>query len=277
MRTSSLLVNTAHMVRRSGLLRLPVVESGYRSAYFLYKRWVEDPFAPFVQRYPELLAGGHILDVGAHIGYNCSLFATTVDAGCKVFAFEPDPENFAALESVIRARALEGLVVPLQMAVGASSGHARLWRNPVNHADHRVATEYFQTTGTFTSSTSTRDTIDVELCTIDAFMNGVPEPRRVSFVKIDAQGYEGEVLAGLRHTVTHNPGITVAFEYAPDSIASLGFAPLNVRGFFTDLGFAIYTLQRDGRLSPADDRYLDALHGPNKYVDLVATRRTPGA
>ena len=118
-----------------------MAESYSPSSYFLYKRYLEDPFAALARKRPELFRGGDILDIGANIGYTASLFAQAGDAEATVYAFEPEPFNFRLLQTSVRGRTLQEKVVPVQSAVGERSGEIELWINDHHHADHRIATD----------------------------------------------------------------------------------------------------------------------------------------
>ena len=84
------------LARRTGLLDVGWFRRGYARAYFAYKRYIEDSFEGLVRRRPELFGGGHILDVGANIGYNSALFLDVLGPGFRIYAFEPDGANFTA-------------------------------------------------------------------------------------------------------------------------------------------------------------------------------------
>src|SRR5690606_25999933 len=64
----------------------------FRSAYFAYKYWYEDPYAGLLRRVRP--GPGHFLDVGANIGYSSWLFSRTIDPRFRIYAFEPERANF---------------------------------------------------------------------------------------------------------------------------------------------------------------------------------------
>lgn len=270
---SNVFVTAYGVVKRTGLLDVPLVRRGFHGAYFMYKRWIEDPFAPFIQKFPDLFADGHVLDIGANLGYTSVTFARALTPGFKVFAFEPDPKNFADFQAIVARSNYRSCIVPIQSAVGASDGNIDLWINEKHHADHRVATEHFTDSNTFKTSQSPQHTVKVPLLSIDHFLAGLAEPRTVAFIKIDVQGYELEVLRGMTETLARNPNVSVAFEYTPESIESLGYQPKDIFKFFEDRGYNLHIIERTGIISNLEDTVTHALISKRGYFDCLATRR----
>jgi hypothetical protein len=81
--------------RTAGLLESRWARSLFVTAYFAYKRHLEDPFADLVATRRDLFAGGDILDIGANVGYSAVLFTQALDAARRVHAFEPEAGNLA--------------------------------------------------------------------------------------------------------------------------------------------------------------------------------------
>ena len=78
------LLSVYGFANRRGLLNTSLAQEAFARSYFLYKRAVEDPFAALLRRRPELFRGGHVLDVGANIGYTAAVFASGLSPGCRV-------------------------------------------------------------------------------------------------------------------------------------------------------------------------------------------------
>ncbi len=237
-------------------------------SYFLYKRWLEDPFAALVRRHPGLFRGGHVLDVGANVGYTAAVFSAAVDAGRQVHAFEPERLNFAMLGEVVERSRLAGRVIPVRAAVGAVEGDAVLWINRAHHADHRVLTEVLaRELGEGLASAHQA----VPMITLDGYARSAGLDR-IAFVKIDVQGYESEVCRGMIGLVEANPGVAVAVEYAPEAMRAQGFAAATLRTWFAERGFRAHVLGHDGTLRAAGPVELDRAAGQRGYVDVVFTR-----
>ncbi len=236
-------------------------------SYFLYKRWLEDPFAALVRLRPALFRGGHVLDVGANVGYTASVFGGAIDAGRQVHAFEPERRNFRLLEEVVARRGLAGRVVPVRAAVGAAAGEVDLWLNAAHHADHRVLTEALAAG----LGARAADRERVAQVTLDGYASH-RRLDRVAFVKIDVQGYELEVCRGMVGLLEANPGTAVAVEYAPAAMREQGFEAADLLAFFASRGFAAHALERDGRLRAGSVVELERAVGTRGYVDVVFAR-----
>lgn len=235
--------------RKTGVLEHPWAERAFVRSYFLYKRYLEDPFYALIATEPALFLGGHVLDVGANVGYTAAVFSRATD--CNVYAFEPDARNFRMLER----SATHANIIPVRAAVGAKSGEAELWHNPQHSGDHRVRTDAFAAEG---------ETALVPMVSLDDFVRN----RRlgpIAFVKIDVQGYELAVCEGMREIIDANPQLAVALEYAPESMRELGFDAADLLAFFDERGFSAQLIERSGALRPFDGAAAD-------YVNLLFRR-----
>jgi len=257
----SLLLGAYSLVRRSGFLQTSLGRRLFKSAYFVYKRYIEDDLRDLLISHPELVCGGNILDIGANIGYTAAVLARAADPDRKVYAFEPEPFNFGILEQTARQHGFKGRVVPLQFAVGAKDGTIDLWINDRHHADHRVATEEFHL-----AHPGSRE-VSVSLVSIDSFLECNPGP--VSFVKIDVQGYELAVCLGMQNTLRQNPDIAVVLEYMPSAMRELGYESSRLIDFFYEMNFKVYQVHPRGKLSSG----VPANMKDSSYCDLLFIRR----
>lgn len=235
-------------------------------AYFAYKRWIEDPFAALAARRPELFRGGHIVDVGANVGYTATVFARAADREYRVFAFEPDAANLRALTRTIERYRAKGRIVPIHAAVGADESLVELWRNPAHPADHRIVTpEFADRLG------DRSRVVPVRAVTLDRYLAQQNASTPIALIKIDVQGYELAVCRGMTRTLELNPHAAVAVEYHPPSMRELGFEPAALEAFFRDRGYFVYTVGRRGTLQPFDDRQRTTVEHRG-YVDLLCSR-----
>jgi FkbM family methyltransferase len=262
------LLRAYSFVSNTGILRSPSARRAFARAYFLYKRYVEDPYAGLVRVHPELFKGGHIIDVGANLGYTAMIFTAAADLQSKVYAFEPDPDNFAALDDLIKRSGLQHKVVPIQAAVGENDGEVELWRNPSSHADRRIWTDNLRGT----TSARLAAVITVPQIRLDRFLAGLDMP--ACFVKIDVQGYELPVCLGLLQTMESSPDLRIAFEYDPVMIASHGFEPRALLELFWSRRFFLYVIDPRGNLETLP-RGEFGFAAPERglYWELLASRQ----
>lgn len=270
MELTNLLRGAYSLINQSSLLESPWMRRQFARAYFFYKRHLWASYPGLTRSRPELFSDGHILDIGANIGFTATVFAKAAVTPFKVYAFEPDQANFAMLSETIKAAGCQNKVVPVRAAVGQYDGQVELWRNPTSHADHRIFTQGFK--GTVPDVKA--DIVTVPLVSVDSFLareNLRPSP---CFVKICVQGYELPVCLGLQHTLETNPGLSVTFPYAPTVMRDMGFNPEELIELFRSRGFSFYAIGDRGELYPLRDTRSGLTDiGPRIYLQLLLTRR----
>jgi FkbM family methyltransferase len=143
-------------------------------------------------------------DVGANVGNRTEMFLAL---GARVVAVEPQALCVGKLQ---RRFASNPRVVVVAEAVGRSPGEAELFVSSA-HTISSMSTEWIQrvrASGRF-GSHSWNETTVVPVTTLDALIveHGIP-----SFCKIDVEGYEVEVLAGLS-----TPLPALSFEFTPEA------------------------------------------------------------
>jgi FkbM family methyltransferase len=269
--SSNIFTRIYNLVRSAGLLETPLFKRLFLFAYFLYKRWYEDPFWALAKRSPELFTGGDILDIGANIGYTAWVFAAALKANArapgKVYAFEPDSASFATLGEIVRRKNLGDSVEIFNMAVGSANGSLEFWHNEEHSADHRVVTEQFKTSRPAGEKITT-----VAVTSVDSFV-AARNLQNISLIKIDVQGYELAVCEGMRKTIEKFPVMSVAFEYAPDGMRELGFEPRALLNLFRSAGYQLHILNRTTTTLAADNQAIDLAVKRSGYVDLLCSKK----
>jgi FkbM family methyltransferase len=265
--SSNIFTRVYNLARSAGFFEIPLFKKLFLFAYFLYKRWYEDPFWALAKRSPELFAEGDILDVGANIGYTACVFAAARKAPAKIYAFEPDLASFAMLEETIRRKHLGDTVEVFNMAVGSADGSLQFWHNEEHSADHRVVTEQFKTSRPAGEKITT-----VAVTSVDNFVEA-RNLQNISFIKIDVQGYELAVCEGMRKTIEKFPAMCIAFEYAPDGMRELGFDPSALLDLFRSAGCQLHVLTRAATTLALDNRAIELAVERSGYVDLLCSKK----
>lgn len=261
-------------VNRFGVLESRAGRALFNRAYFLYKRYYEDPFHLLVRNCPSLFRDATILDIGANIGYTALLFSRAAAASSDIIAFEPDAECLVSLRHNCSRDIAAGRITVVEAAVGDRNGEIEFWRNLANSSDNRTVTSAFKE--------HLRDLPEgdvqvrrVPLITVDSYLAGHPPRRPIRFIKLDVQGFEQQVLLGMKETVDRSTGLVVALEYGPDCALELGNDPRAPLEFFRSRGFQLKSLSRESGLRPLDLADLDRQVAKLGYIDIIA--HTPGA
>ena len=199
--------------------------------------YLEQPFDPLTtQRVRTYLRPGMtMVDVGAHIGYYTLLAAARVGPRGRVFAVEPAEENVALLrENLARARA--GHVTVLPFAAGGSDAVRSF-----------AITDSSDTHGFYQHPLQpTVRTVQVQQRALDGVIEGP-----VDLVKIDVEGAELEVLAGMTRILARDRRLALVVEWNPACLRRAGRDPLDLPAALEALGFGLAVLDEDaGRTRP---------------------------
>ncbi len=158
-----------------------------------------------------LTPGAVFADVGANIGYFTLLGAHWVGPDGAVIAVEPDPANAALLRRSLQYNALEGRVTLIQGAFAEQAGEGQLYLSEDNLGDHQ----------TYPESGSARASLSIQTFNGSDCMRGQCE--RLDLLKVDTQGSEAQVVAGLLpwlHALPSPPQILI--ELTPFSLREAG-------------------------------------------------------
>jgi FkbM family methyltransferase len=154
-----------------------------------------------------LRGGGDFVDVGAHVGMYSVAAALALGGRGRVLAFEPNPGAREQLEANLALNGCEGVIVSaaaVSDAVGETVLHVPATPDP-----------------SFSSLEAGRfaegEPVAVETTTVDAAVR--EHGLRPAVVKIDVEGGELAVAAGMEETLSLRPALVV--EVDPESGAEL--------------------------------------------------------
>ena len=100
----------------------------------------------------------------------------------------------------------------------------------------------------------------------------------LDFIKIDVQGYEPKVIAGLRDTITRSPKLTLLTEFWPKGIRDAGNDPKEFLKTLRELSLTLHELKSNGELTELkDDEDLIARHTGRRYTNLVGRKQADQA
>src|SRR6185312_661865 len=138
--------------------------------------------------------GDLVFDVGAHVGDRVASFRRL---GARVVAVEPQPAVVRVLR-LLYGRSRDVVIEPL--AVGREAGAVEMMINPANPTVATASADFIGAARDAPGWKEQRWTkkARVEKTTLDLLVRKHGTP---SFIKIDVEGYEAEVLAGLSKPV----------------------------------------------------------------------------
>ncbi len=147
--------------------------------------------------------GDLCFDIGSHVGNRILVWS---GLGARVVAVEPQPQFVALLRRLYGQRPT---VAIRPEAVGDTSGHATLYVDPLNPTVTTVSRSWIQDVQRDPSfaGLAWEAGDETPVTTLDAL---IAEYGRPAFCKIDVEGFESSVLAGLSE-----PLPALSFEFLP--------------------------------------------------------------
>jgi len=166
----------------------------------LRQRRMRHLYAQFVSH------GDLVFDLGAHAGNRTRAFAAM---GCRIVAVEPQPD-FARLLRLLFARS--PVVEVIEAAVASGPGQTPLFISDRTPTVTTIAAPWHEARAREPDFSGVRwdRRIDVRTTTLDLLIEQFGMP---AFVKIDVEGSEPGVLAGLSRPVR-----SLSFEYLPRAL-----------------------------------------------------------
>jgi FkbM family methyltransferase len=152
-----------------------------------------------------LTPGMTLVDIGANVGYYSLLGARIVGSTGTVFAFEPDADVYKYLVSNIRNNSCVN-VIAVNKAVAGGAGKMRF--SPSNFEGGFLSQAGETSAGVDNRSTRSAD---VNTTSLDAFMLDHGSPS-IDAVKLDVEGAEGMVLAGMKEVSARSPHLRLVME-----------------------------------------------------------------
>lgn len=239
---------------------------------YLYVFGVWEPdLAAFIRG--QLRSNDVFIDVGANIGFDSLLASRAVGDAGRVVAIEASPMVFKRLLETLRLNGSPTNVRTINMAVAAEAGMLNIYAGP----QHNVGL----------TTTVPRGEMP-QVATIEAAPLGDllqhDEIERVRLIKIDVEGGEVAVLAGLAQCIDRLPHTTeIAVELSPLWWHDRTCTSRVILQPFVDRGFHIYTIPNNywpwrylwprEVFRPRRLRDESILTRPIKRLDVILSRR----
>jgi len=194
--------------------------------------------------------GDVVLDIGAHFGYFTRLFSHLVGESGRVISFEPTPSTFSVLK---KNTADVKNVTVMNMAAGRQNGRLAI-------SDFGLT---YSAWNTLSASSRMPDVLDqpkarfdVEVSRLDDWCKR--ESLQPTVIKIDAENFEAEVIAGFRESLDKSH---------PHVLMEAGSTEaLDAGRVLFGLGYKLFISERPGDLRAVGDEVEAALA---RYKDVL--------
>ena len=178
--------------------------------------------------------GDVVVDVGAHVGRHTIPMARAVGDGGEVVAFEPLPNLWGRLSEEIQRNDVESIVTLHHCALSDAGGNSEFLyvedspglsglKERTSHAGHEISR------------------INVEVKRLDEV---VPEGKKISFIKVDAEGADFFILRGARRILSVDRPFIV-FESGRINAfpaKSYDYSEQEFHAFFDEIGYVLYDI-----------------------------------
>jgi FkbM family methyltransferase len=187
-----------------------------------------DPEFALLERH--VRPGMTVVDIGANIGCYTLVLSSLVGETGVVVAFEPGPDNVAALRGNVERNGVKNVRIEAR-AVSDRSGTATLELSRAS-GEHRLA-----------PSADGIRTVQVPVTTLDEALE--PLGYRADIVKMDAQGAEFAVLRGMTRTLEANRNLCLLVEFDPEGLRAYHESPTAFATALEGLGFRLNHVRHD--------------------------------
>lgn len=171
--------------------------------------------------------GSLVVDIGASLGlWTVALATAARRAGAGVAAVEPLPVNCEHIRTNLRLNDLDGYVDVHEVALGRAPGEVVLHSEHGSSGNAAVISNLpADEVARHDEAGRTTSVVTARLSTMDEVLR--PDQRPVSLVKIDAEGFELEVLAGGSERIARDRPAILG-EFSPEWMQSRGVSRADV-------------------------------------------------
>jgi FkbM family methyltransferase len=217
-----------------------------------------------------VLAGSAVLDIGANNGFYSNLFAAKVGASGKVIAFEPTPYAYEELCRNVQINGFESRVECHCQALDMREGVATLRVFSGTGGVYNSLSIVRAPTGQLPSEEITVPTVSLD------YILGTLCGRFISFIKIDVEGQERNVLAGGQKGLSTIDNTAVMVELHEPAAKQADASVLESLAIMEECGFRPYQFTGVKRIQPLGDtgRKL-LLEAKLKYPNILFLKEEP--
>ncbi|WP_331233270.1 FkbM family methyltransferase [Natronorarus salvus] len=159
-----------------------------------------------------------VIEIGANLGYFALAEARSLGERAEIVAFEPDPRNRSLLRETLARNGLGDVTVE-PYALGASDADATL--SASTHSNRNRIEPRREHRGPLSLTGETRE---VAMRSVDSYLRSTGRsPDSVHVVRMDVEGYETEILQGMRSLFEAEGPLLLFVEVHPGLLSEVEF------------------------------------------------------
>lgn len=201
----------------------------------------------------------NIIEVGANFGVHTLRMAELIGKQGKIYAFEANPKVSKYLKESIKLNNLDKTVILFEKAAGNVPGTSFLEYGIQNIGGGHIVTS------------ESPSTVTTEIVRLD----DVVEEKHIDLLKIDAEGYEFNILQGAKELITRNiDHIILMMEFVPTHLKNQKTDPEMIIRFLKSNKFSLW---RVGKKKLNEPLLVPISYDELKNLteaDIVASRRS---
>lgn len=193
-----------------------------------------------------LKEGDSVIIAGAHQGYFVSYMANLVGKTGRIFAFEPEPNNFGILSETVKG--LDNVEI-FNFAIGDKKAKANFYVNSDNDGGHAL-----WDVSTHPSNEKTRanpQVLSIEVNTVDElYPDGIPN---LKLMMLDAEGAEPAIIKGAINTIVDSECPYIIAEINNGALKQCNTSQGTLRSYLSMYGFKGYMMNVDEVIEVGDN------------------------
>ncbi len=158
----------------------------------LFFRNIHEPLST-LQYQKEIKFGMNILEIGSNIGYYALIGAKLIGKTGKIYAFEPNPQNYDMLKFNIVLNKYNDLFETYPYGVGAKNGEFVFYMMNKGNTSSFIKRN--------DSTINIKDERKVKVVCLDDFFD---ESIKIDYFRMDVEGYEFEIIKGMAKILERN-------------------------------------------------------------------------
>lgn len=172
--------------------------------------------------------GMKILEIGANIGYYALIEKSLTGQKGFLYAFEPSPFNFNLLKKNLKLNNIRNAEL-YQKAIGAKNAVEKFYvadKSNLSSFIRRFDMDMYKD----------GSVIDIEIITLDSFLI---DKGRIDFIRMDVEGYEGEILKGGENILKNNPPGNFFIEIHSELLHKKNSSASEIVNYLKNLGYEV--------------------------------------